>query len=328
MRPRGRGGAPAGGRLALWAGVAAVAVLGAVWATGRGPDPGLAGRPVERFTHVHGLEIPPWAPDHRYLSTHRGLIRVDETGAWAYVSEEAHDLMGFRAHPTEEGVFYASGHPAPGSGVPNPVGFMVSEDGGRTWEPRSLAGVADFHAMAVGHHDGRVVYGWNVARDPGLYRSEDAGRTWERLEGEPLRAAGGVFALAVHPRDPDRVMAGTEGGLLESTDAGRSWEPILAGLPVTAAAWDAEGRLLAYAPHPEAGLLASTDQGRSWARLGLALGEDAVLHIAPHPADPAIVYVGTLGEALLRTADGGRTWEVMAEGGMPLEAPDPRSPGG
>ena len=298
-----------------------VAAVGVALSIDREPDGGLLGQPVESFTHVHGLAFPGWS-DHLFLSTHRGLIVIDdETGTWRYASDEAHDLMGFRAHPSEEGVLYASGHPAPGSGLANPVGFLVSRDRGRSWEPLSLLGIADFHAMAVDHSDGRVVYGWNVGRDPGLYRSDDGGRSWQRLDAAELWEAGGVFALAVDPADPHRVMAGTETGLLESTDAGQSWEVALGGSPVTAVEWVRAERMLAYVAVPQMGLVASTDDGGSWARMGLELSEDAVVHLAAHPTDAETLYLGTVGEALLRTRDGGESWELLAEAGVPL---DPR----
>ncbi|MEX2323711.1 MAG: hypothetical protein WEA29_08100 [Acidimicrobiia bacterium] len=304
------------------------AAIGVGLSAVRSPQRGTAGQPVEAFTHIHGLEVAPWAPRQVFLATHLGLIVIDEAGAWAVVSEEAHDLMGFRTHPSQEGVLYASGHPAPGSGVANPVGFRLSRDGGRTWESLSLEGVADFHAMAADHRDGRVIYGWNVGRDPGFYRSGDGGQTWERLDGLDPAVVGGVFAVAVHPDDPNRVLAGTEVGIVESLDAGGSWRSLLAGYPVTSIAWAPDGGLLAYLAHPDGGLVVSLDHGASWTSLSLILQNDAVAHIAPHPADPEVLYVGTFGETLLRTTDGGRAWELLAQGGVPLEAPQPVAPGG
>src|SRR5690625_5012637 len=101
--------------------VAAAAVTAALWwpvATGE------ADEAVEEFMHVHGLEVPAWDADAAYVSTHHGVIRIGEDGRWGWVGEERHDFMGFTAHPTEEGALYSSGHPEPGSYLPNPLGFM------------------------------------------------------------------------------------------------------------------------------------------------------------------------------------------------------------
>lgn len=309
-------------RAGTWAAIA-VAALGvlaiAVLATRDGTDaPDLAGTPVERFMHVHGLAIPPWAPDEVYLSTHQGLIRISSEGDWRYVSEKPHDFMGFAVHPSAEGAFYTSGHPASRSGLKNPLGFMVSTDAGRTWQVRSLHGEVDFHAMAVDHTDGEVVYGLDGGGGRVL-RSADAGRSWDP---RPLPHPNGAFALAVDPADPDTVLAATPAGLQASTDGAASWEAVIDGEPVTAVAFQpgAPERVVVYSAAPGRGLLESTDAGRSWRPLGLELDDDAAGHIALHPADGDTVYVGSHGQALYRTVDGGATWEQLADAGMPRGA--------
>jgi photosystem II stability/assembly factor-like uncharacterized protein len=287
------------------------------------PDMGTqtAGEPVEGFLHLHGLDIAPWVPDEVYVSTHQGLIRIDSDGAWRYVSEEPHDFMGFAADPTEPDVLYSSGHPAPGSGLANPIGFMVSTDAGVAWTPRALQGQVDFHAMAVQPSDGQVVYGWDAAG--GLQRSTDAGQNWRTVAAGLLEQAAGALSLAVDADDPDRVLAGTQVALLESRDGGTSWTPLLE-LSVTAVVTVADDpdRVVAYAATANDGLLESTDGGATWTPLGLVVTDDAGGHLAVHPTDPDTIYAGTFGEDLYRTLDGGGSWEKLAEAGQP-GTPDP-----
>lgn len=297
--------------------VVAVAAAGLLWWTaGRGSG-GQAGQPVERFMHVHGLAITPWAPDTVYLATHEGLARIDGDGQWRYVSDEPHDFMGFSGNPTDDGVFYSSGHPAPGTGLANPVGFMVSTDGGGTWTSRSLQGAVDFHAMTVAPSDGDVIYGWNGTRQAGLYVSTDGGSSWATYSGGMLTQVGGALSLAARPNDPDEVWAGTQAGLLASRDAGRSWESVLSGT-VTAVAFDPANpdHAVAYAAAGD-GLVDSRDGGQTWTELGLVVDGDAVGHIAIHPEDPNTLYVGTYEQGLRRSTDGGDSWETLAESGVP-----------
>ncbi|MFE3456681.1 F510_1955 family glycosylhydrolase [Nocardiopsis aegyptia] len=301
-------------RRLLWAGgtgAAALVLVAAVgWFVATGDEPEHEAG-VEEFTHVHGLSIPAWAPEEPFLATHEGLVAIDPGAEWRVVSEELHDFMGFTAHPTDEGVLFSSGHPAPGSGLSNPVGFMASEDGGATWEVRSLEGEVDFHAMAVGAR-GEAVYGWFDT----LYRSTDEGYTWEQVEAPALADAQGAAALAVHPEDADEVWAGTQAGLLRSTDGGGTWEPVLERGPVSAVHVDPTDpeRMLAYTAGD--GLMESTDGGGAWTGLGWNLGEDMVGHLAIHPEDPDTVYAGTYGEGVYRSQDGGRTWEALARAGV------------
>lgn len=270
---------------------------------------------VEQFMHLHGLSIAPWAPDDVFLSTHQGLIRIDAEGNWRFVSEVPHDFMGFQANPTEENVLYSSGHPAPGSNLQNPLGFMISRDAGETWNVVALAGQVDFHAMAVQPTDGNVIYGWSG----GLYRSLDGGQNWETVSAGELEQAGGAYALAVHPEDTDTVLAGTAKGLLRSTDGGRTWDQLEIRVPVTAISYDPSStRVYAYGADPNAGLLISDDAGNTWRQAGMILeGNDAVGYIALHPTEPDTYYLGSFGQNLYKTADAGTTWELLAERGVP-----------
>lgn len=287
------------------------------WRSGGEPGTGQSGNLVERFTHVHGLQITPWAPDDVYVATHQGLIRIDVEGAWTFVSAQPHDFMGFSAHPSAEGVLYSSGHPAPGTRLRNPIGFMVSSDGGITWATRSLEGAADFHAMTVAPGNGDVIYGWNGAGQPGLYVSTDGGESWDTITEGTLSAVGGALSLAVNPEDPEEVLAGTQSGLLSSQDSGRSWAVLLSG-PVTAVTFDPNDpqRILAHAPEG-GGLLSSRDAGKTWTPFDMPLERYTVGHLAVHPDDPDTIYAGTYGEGLLRTTDGGRTWDSLADSGVP-----------
>jgi photosystem II stability/assembly factor-like uncharacterized protein len=309
-------------RVTVVGAVLLIAILAAgLWFT-RSGDEGHRSAPVEHFMHIHGLETPAWADGAVYVSTHEGAFRIDDDH-WQWVSEVPHDFMGFAAHPSDEGVLWSSGHPAPGSDLANPIGFMVSTDAGATWEVRSLEGEADFHAMAPGP-DGQTIYGFNVAGQPGLYHSSDAGHSWTQVDAPALVQAGGAISLATSPDDAEVVLAGTEAGLLSSTDGGLEWQPLLDGAPVTAVTVDPADadRLVAYVAGDvvgDAGVVSSSDGGVSWEPVGQALDGDAAGHLAVDPTDPDTIWLGSFGESLWRTTDGGERWERLAEDGTPTE---------
>src|SRR6266496_317571 len=57
----------------------------------------------------------------------------------------------------------------------------------------------------------------------GIWRSPDGGETWTRVR--PSRyPENDVRALAVHPRAPHIVYAGTDSGVYRSADRGARWE--------------------------------------------------------------------------------------------------------
>ena len=295
--------------------------LASGWFVGRSADEPLV--PVERLSHVHGLEAPAWAGGDLFVATHTGLVRMDAAdGDWYEVGDTRHDLMGFRVHPSEPGVMFGSGHPDLRSGLPNPLGFVRSDDGGVTWEAVALTGDADFHALGVQRRDGDLLYGFDVAVAPALHRSDDGGRSWRVVDdGGALLGVGGAHTLDVHPDDPDVVLAGTPAGLLRSDDAGRSWAALAwDGVNVTAVRYaEHDARtIVAYVADERTGLVVSDDAGRSWAPLGLVLtGGDAVGYVTPHPTDPEVLYVGSYGLEVLVTEDRGATWRHLVRRGVP-----------
>ncbi|MEF8883125.1 MAG: hypothetical protein V5A34_11450, partial [Halapricum sp.] len=130
---------------------------------------------------------------------------------------------------------------------------------------------------------GRVFVG---ADGSGMWRSTDGGRNFDRAW--LADAPGTVTAATVSPHDPDVIWAGTEPSKVYcSTDAGESWRlrPGLTDLP-SAERW-------AFPPRPET---------------------HHVRWIEPDPHHPDRLYIGIEAGALVRTDDGGETWQERPEG--------------
>src|SRR5690349_18943197 len=121
-------------------------------------------------------------------------------------------------------------------------GVWKSDDYGRTWNPIfDQQPTQSIGAIAVAPSDPNVVYvatGEGLHRPDlsvgnGVYRSADAGKTWTRLG---LREGQQIPAIAVDPRDPNRIYAAVLGrpygpsaerGIFRSTDGGQSWQKVL-----------------------------------------------------------------------------------------------------
>jgi hypothetical protein len=133
--------------------VAAAALVAMLWRSGgASDDPG----PV----HVHGLGVNP-ADDALYLATHTGLYRLDRDSEVAErVGERHQDTMGFTVVGRNR--FFGSGHPDLRDDLPSHLGLVESTDAGKTWEPVSLLGEADFHVLRIG---GDRIYGYDASRD-------------------------------------------------------------------------------------------------------------------------------------------------------------------
>ena len=294
-----------------------VAAALAAWAAGGyvADRTAQVGKPIAQLTHVHGMDAPAWADGALLVGTHTGLVRWSERRGWRSVGTERHDLMGFRADTKNAGVLYASGHPDLRSGLPNPLGLIVSPDGGRTWAPRSLGGASDLHALTTTADDRPALLAWN-ATDNALLQSDDDGATWATLPSEALVATGGVLALDAHPTDPERVFAATANGLWRSDDAGATWRATgLAGSPVTTVR-QVDETLWAFAVGPAAGLQRSYDGGATWTRVAAPITGDAyATAIAGATNDPDVVFLSTSTADVVRSDDGGATWAAMVVAG-------------
>lgn len=260
------------------------------------PAPGTSPETQIDLPDLHGLAASPDDADVLFAATHAGLARWERGVGWAFVGDARDDLMGFTAHPTEPGVFWASGHPRGGGNM----GVRFSDDGGVSWTTR-WAEPVDFHAMAVSPADPDVLWGHYRGQ---LHRSDDGGRTW-RVLAETLPQAR---ALAAHPTERETLYATTPAGI--AVRAAEGWRP-LAGIGAFGLALDPATPSTMYAGGPNA-LWKSVDAGATWTRLETP-AEGAFAHLAVARSDARVVYAGTYETGIYRSDDAGATWsEVRA----------------
>ena len=154
----------------------------------------------------------------------------------------------------------------------------------------------------------------------------------------PLALTGGeVRALAFHPADPGRILAGTASGqIYHSEDAGASWR--FAGVPVpfpgyavNELVWDGDRVWAALEGVYGGGTVAlSEDGGTNWTGRHQGLPSTPVYSIAVDPTRPGHLYAGTLG-GVVASEDEGRTWRDVSRGIAGLHSVaslwiDPRRP--
>jgi photosystem II stability/assembly factor-like uncharacterized protein len=225
-------------------------------------------------------------------------------------------------------------------------GVWKSDDYGRTWTPIfDNQPTQSIGAIAVAPSDPNIIYvasGEGLQRPDlsvgnGIYKSIDAGRTWTHLG---LRAGQQIPALAVDPRDPNRLFAAVLGhpyganeerGIFRSSDGGQSWEKVLyidentGGSDIAmdlsdpdvlyASLWEARqgpwefGNEYAGA---HGGIFKSTDGGKTWRKLMKGLPADAIqAYVAIAQSEPRRLYASVAAThevAIYRSDDAGETW--------------------
>ena len=215
--------------------------------------------------------------------------------------------------------------------LPEPA-LRVSTDG-RTFLPVALP-VPQVNTVAASSDGSVVMAGTNT----GLYRSSDGGATWALSTS----LTGQVLALACDPSGSGTayavVLASTTSGgglgsltppltswtwtIYKSTDSGVTWQTSTSIFLTAFAA--AVSRIIFNPADPSTvyalvnqALMRSTDAGASWQQLTIPaaqanLGQTNPTGFAIAPSQPNIAYATTYYFPMMRSSDGGVTWQPAA----------------
>jgi hypothetical protein len=283
---------------ALLSGAASI-LTGAVLLSGcSSPGPQPSATPVLNFQHIHELVAAPGG-GALLVGTHVGLYRLSigsagSARAGGPIGGLDFDPMGFTI---AGGVAYASGHPGPTTpktfGSPD-LGLITSTNLGQSWHTLSLAGVGDFHGLAVMTAGGGPVrvFGYDSTTQR-LQRSLDGGTTWTSgpsLVARDLLTVGGL------------LYATTPDGLAVSRDQGETFH-VDAAAPVLYLIAAAENGALAGVDVN--GSIWSQSPGQSWVRGGSVIGTGQALAVVGHR-----IYVAD-DRGIALTDNGGASWLVL-----------------
>lgn len=167
------------------------------------------------------------------------------------------------------------------------------------------------HPMIVGadysRKDPSVLY---LAAGNGLIRASEGGRKWRITTGWEVTELRDV---AVDPNEPDTVYFSHTAGIQRSRDGGGSWEAADTGIAEKyceslAVDRTKAGRLIAGCVN---GIFLTENAGSSWKRAG-AEGVQ-IRRVAQSPRRPQEWLAGTEGAGLMRSVDGGATWESAGD---------------
>lgn len=190
-------------------------------------------------------------------------------------------------------------------------GVFLSTDGGATWRDSGLGGHAVRALVQSASDPAMLVAG---ALD-GVYRSRDSGQTWWRITPAGDAELRNFDSLAIDPRDPQIIYAGTFHLPWKTTDGGAHWSAIHAGMiddsDVLSVVTDRDNprRIFASAC---SGIYRSNDGGAAWEKLeGIPYSARRTPVIRQDVARSAVLYAGTT-EGLWKTTDGGASWRRIS----------------
>ena len=167
---------------------------------------------------------------------------------------------------------------------------------------------------------------------PGSFAGPGTDAQWEHVLPD-LEA----FTVLVHPRKPEMVLAGTSDGVWRSSDHGKTFTRTSfpdTGKQVWSFLVDAGDPNLVYAGGSPVDIYRSEDCGEHWRKMpspGIPDRATApfavrVMRFAQHPSKPQEIYAALEVNGVIRTTDGGETWEDCSEDLLRLsETPHLRS---
>ena len=254
----------------------------------------------KRPPYVNSLERDPETGEF-LLTTNRGFFRIEpETDRVRRVrgtisAEGKRATLGtfLEVNRDDAGELVGSGHPDQRT-MPQFLGYLRSEDDGRTWRVVSRFGDADLHKIVFKHDR---LYAWDAVLSA-IIVSEDGGRSF----AEHFTPRGLIIDFDVDPDDPALIVASTDEEMFRSEDEGETWRPILRAQGVRLT-WPEPDRL--FAATKDGRIQVSADGGDSFEDAGRVDGEPYVFNAVSGQE----LYLAMSDGTILHTEDGGRGWE-------------------
>ena len=262
---------------------------------------------------VRSLALDPRNPDRILLGTSAGQLYVsnDGGGSWARLAR-----LGDRDHYVLDNIAFNSAQPgtiyvAAWSIEHHSGALFRSTDDGKSWQSVPAMQGKSIRALAVAASNPKMLV---VGALDGVFRSRDEGVMWERISPEGHPEIKNIESIAIDPRDPEVIYAGTWHLPWKTSDGGRTWQSIKKGViddsDVFSIIIDPRDPSVVYASACS-GIYKSESAGAQFRKMqGIPSSARRTRVLAQDPSDSKVVYAGTT-EGLWRTSDAGKTWKRL-----------------
>jgi hypothetical protein len=240
----------------------------------------------DSVSHIHHIKV---VEKRVLVLTHEGLYELVGKNNMKLISKEKTDVMGMASLGK---ALLASGHPAQGSKMPNPIGLIRSTDNGLSWKAVSLVGKVDFHSLEGGGTD---LYGTDSQSGKLLY-SNDSGETWKSLGTKPFQD------IAVSRDISGTAIALKDSQLFLTKNSFETSTKIKSALKFTQLEWRKSGL---YALSGKA-LYKSTNLGKTWTKQSTLKGAPGILS-----ASDQLMMV-TVGNEIYTSTNSGKNFKGIA----------------
>jgi photosystem II stability/assembly factor-like uncharacterized protein len=253
-------------------------------------------------------------PDHVYLGTSSGQLFVSNDGgrSWSRMATLGgydYVLDHILVDPQDSNRIFISAWSVSSMQLGE---IFRTRDGGHNWETLPAMHGKSIRAFAMFRGNSNVLAAGAL---DGVFRSKDGGDTWEHLSPANSPEVKNIESIAVDPKDPDTVYAGTWHLAWKTSDAGANWQHINKGMiddsDVFSVIVDHDNPQIVFASACS-GIYKSETAGNLFSKIqGIPFSARRTRVLKQDPTNENIVYAGTT-EGLWKTADLGKSWKRVS----------------
>lgn len=248
---------------------------------------------------------------------HRVWRSTDGGFNWTIVSVTNTYFHAGAAHPTDGNRVYSAAYRWIDSYWR--IAFMKSVDGGQSWTHTQIS-TENVHAygrsIAVSQSNPDVILLGGQKSSGGyahrVYISEDGGDSFTDITPFTGSNESFVYGVAIHPTDPDILLAGTNTSVYRSTDRGGSW--------IKTATQSRNYRIMYSHLDPNlvfsggySSIYRSTNGGVTWSTVSSGLTGINFQHVIPSRSVESQAYTGS-SAGFFRSTNSGSSWTASNDG--------------
>jgi photosystem II stability/assembly factor-like uncharacterized protein len=252
-------------------------------------------------------------PDHVLLGTSTGqMFASNDAGrTWSRLARLGDDyvLDHIAIDPQDSNRVYVSAWSVSSQQVGE---IFRTRDGGRNWDNLPAMHGNSIRALAMYKGNSKVLVAGALN---GVFRTNDGGDTWERLSPANSSDLKNIESIAVDPKDPNTVYAGTWHLAWKTSDGGANWQHINKGMiddsDVFSVIVDHDNPSVVFASACS-GIYKSETAGNLFAKIqGIPFSARRTRVLKQDPTNENIVYAGTT-EGLWKSTDLGKVWKRVS----------------
>lgn len=264
---------------------------------------------------VRSLAYDPQNPDHILLGSGAGTLFSSSDGgrSWSRFA-----LLG-------SGNDYVPDHIAVDAKNPDTIyvaawsvenqqagDLFRSRTGGKSWEALPGMHGKPVRALAIADYDSNTLV---VGALDGVFRSNDGGDSWKQISPVGHADIHNIESVALDPKNPSVVYAGTSHLLFKTADKGTTWNRIHKGMvedsDVFSIIVNSENPSVVFASS-SSGIYKSENAGTSFSKIqGIPFSARCTHMLKQDLSNPSIVYAGTT-EGLWKSSDLGKSWKRVS----------------